>query len=132
MTSCSVTARKIGMLYIPIWNNKNMRKNRILNHEEMLSSKWSVGHLYIQHKLDKMHEMIIIIDADKVMIHDSFINHREMSCRSWTCLEFQTLFESLFQGNIEDKKTAYCVLFDPPLGYVEDWDGSICQTWLNI
>lgn len=130
MTSCSVTARKIGMSYVPIWNNKNMRKNRILNHEEMLSSKWFVGHFYIQHKLDKMHELIIIINEGRIMICDSFINHRELSYRSWTVLEFKTLFETLFQGNIEEKKTAYRVLFDPPAGYIDDWDGNICQSWL--
>jgi hypothetical protein len=133
MTSCSVTAREIAMGFALQWNTGIMRKNRIMEQTKILEVKWSVGYLYIQHILDKVHELIIVRRGEKIVIYDSFINHRNLSNRSFLVQEFHQLFHELFnvQGSLKNKKQAYNKLFDPPPDFLEDWDGQVYRLWLS-
>jgi len=89
MYSCTETARHIGSQIVPNWGSKIMMKNRLdfsgsIN--LILRSQWVYLDLTFGIEDDSIvpHECIIQRCDDHYIVHDSYLNYRDVSTRYYT------------------------------------------------
>ena len=110
MTSCSITAQKLGTLICPGWGSKTMKKNRIVLTKQkiplILNSKYV--YLYIRTK-NAVHECIITICPDDTgIIQDSYVDYRHVESRKYN--NFSMKLYELCNNNPK----IYKILFNSP------------------
>lgn len=98
ITSCTETARRIGMSIAPSWNDRTMRKNKLdltkQNLSTLFKAEWT--HLYIKtNGHNRVHECIINKNHSGYTVYDSYINYRSLTIRSFTYDKFHTDISSL-------------------------------------
>ena len=134
-TDCDTTVNEIIKSFCSVRDPSVINKNRLTDVYDILKKNWLVGHFYIELEGIGCHHCIIYkISKDTVEITDSFINYRQKETRIFKYYEFHDLLLSLIlkdRVNLEQRKLCYDLLFNPPIPYVDNWDGKISKIYLE-
>ena len=136
MACCTETAYNYRKLILPYADQHILEKNKIRDAQYIFSSDlgWVWGHMHVVLNTahgQKVHDLIVHRKHDIIDLHDSFINHRDISKRSYSVQDLYKMWHTFtnLEENIMLRKFCYDNMFDSPLGYTDAWDGSF-ECWL--
>lgn len=136
MTCCTETAYKYRKLILPYADQHILEKNKIHDAQYIFYSDlcWVWGHLHVVLNTSygqKVHDLIVHRAHNMIDLHDSFINYRDISKRSYFIQDLYKMWHVFIntEENIVLRKLCYDNMFDAPIDYTDSWDGSF-ECWL--
>jgi hypothetical protein len=135
MTCCTTTAYHYRKIILPYADQHILEKNKL--HDDIFSSGWTWGHLHVEVEVEaasaraRAHDVIINRKIGVIDLHDSFIDYRTISKRTYSEAELHKLW-SIFINPAEPiyrRMGAFNTLFDAPSSYISGWTGK-CRYWL--
>ena len=136
MTCCTKTAYIYRKHILPYADQHLLNKNKICDAHNIFKSDhcWIWAHMHIALQVEqgyKVHDVIINRNHDEFDLCDSFIEHRDVSKRSYKSLFLYKLWSTFsnLSETIEARKLCYNIMFDSPLSYTDNWNGTF-ECWL--
>ena len=134
ITDCELTTNEIIRTLCPYRDPLIAKKNRLTNLYDIRKNNWTVGHFYIDIDGAGCHHCILRKQGNVMEIIDSFINYRSKEYRFLNYSNFEYLITVLLTEtyvNLDERKRSYDILFNPPVPYIDSWNGAVKKIYLE-